>query len=94
MAQLDQLQLDLKLLLEANGVKDAGRVCQKLYEHGVTTLTEFAELSVATLKEWVITEYSVCTTARRHAQALLVDNSHDLSAIRQQLLVRARMFVL
>ena len=91
MAQLDQV--DLKLLLEANNVEDAGRACQQLHEHGVTTLTRFAELSVGTLREWGIAySYSdnVCD-ALRHAQRLLRDSSHDLAAIRQQLLVRARM---
>ena len=48
MAQADQLDL-LKLFLESNGVEDPGRVCQQMHEHGVTTLTKFAELSVEKL---------------------------------------------
>ena len=98
MAQADQLDL-LKLLLEANHVRDPGRVCQQLHEHGVTTLTRFAELSEETLREWNIDDikymyvsgYGNVDDALSHAQRLLVDSSHDLAAIRQQLLVRARM---
>ena len=92
MAQLDQV--DLKLFLEGNGVKDRARVCQQLHEHGVTTISLFAELSVETLLEWGIAtdKYdNVCYFALPHAQRLLRDSSHDLAAIRQQLLVRARM---
>ena len=85
MAQLDQF--DLKLLLEAYNVEDPGWVCQQLHEHGVTTLTHFAELSEETLREWGIIEFSVRYSALSHAQALLVDSSRDLVAIRQQLLV-------
>ena len=88
MAQLDQV--DLKLLLEANAVEDAGRACQQLHEHGVTTLTRFAELSWQTLYKWNI-DSRVSGQALSHAQRLLRYSSHDLAAIRQQLLVRARM---
>ena len=95
MAQADQLDL-LKLLLEANDVKDRGRVYQQLYEHGVTTLTRFAELSKETLCEWRIASWHrfnepVSDRALPHARRLLRDSSHDLAVIRQQLLVRARM---
>ena len=92
MALADQLDL-LELLLEVNRVSDRGRVCQQLQEHGVTTLTRFAELSVhvETLREWRITDYHVYSWALYHAQQLLRVSSHDLAAIRQQLLVRARM---
>ena len=91
MAQLDQV--DFKLFLEGNGVKDPGRACQQLHEHGVTTLTQFAELSVETLREWDINDYyCVVNLALPHAKQLLRDSSHDLVAIKQQqLLVRARM---
>ena len=89
MAQLDQFDL-LNLLLEANDVRDPGQVCHKLHEHGVTTITEFAELSVETLYKWKITNYFV-HRALPQAQALLVASSDDLAAIRQQLLVRARV---
>ena len=90
MAQADQLDL-LKLLLELNNVEDPGRVCQHLHKHGVTTLTEFAELSVKMLEEWRIYEYKVCYSALPHAQYLLRDSSHDLAAIKQRVLVRACM---
>ena len=94
MAQADQLDL-LRLLLEVNRVKDAGRVCDQLHEHGVTTLAEFAELSVETLRKWGIATNnlydSVSYYARSHAQRLLRDSSRDFAAIRQQLLVRSRM---
>ena len=90
MAQADQLDL-FELLLEANRVEDPGRVCQQLHEHGMTTLTRFAELSVGTLRKWDIDDYYVRNYALPHAQRLLRDSSHDLAAIRQQLLVRARM---
>ena len=90
MAQADQLDL-LELLLEANGMEDRGWVCQHLHERGVTNLTRFAELSVETLREWDIDDYYVRNSALPHAQRLLEDSSHDLAAIRQQLLVRARM---
>ena len=90
MAQADRLDL-LKLLLEANDVGDPGRVYQQLHEHGVTTLTRFAELSEGTLREWHIDDSRVYNRALPHARRLLRDSSHDLAAIRQQLLVRARM---
>ena len=90
MAQADQLDL-LKLLLQVNGVRDPGQVCQQLHEHGVTTLTRFAELSWGTLREWGINDWYVYGNAIPHARRLLRDSSHDLAAIRQQLLVRARM---
>ena len=88
MAQLDQV--DFKLFLEANGI----RVSQKLYEHGVTTITELAKLSRQTLEEWDLAndwsenEY---TRALSNAQRLLRVSPHDLAAIRQEVLVRARM---
>ena len=88
MAQLDQV--DFKLFLEANGV----RVSQKLYEHGVTTITELAKLSRQTLEEWDLVKHryeNKYTRALSNAQRLLRDSSHDLAAIRQELLVRARM---
>ena len=90
MAQLDQV--DFKLFLEANGVQ----VSQKLYEHGVTTIIELAKLSRQTLEEWDLAENSYFyengyTRALSNAQRLLRDSSHDLAAIRQELLVRARM---
>ena len=90
MAQADQLDL-LDLLLEANSVSVPVWRCQRLHEHGVTTLTQFAELSVETLVEWRIASNkgsTLCTDALPHAQRLLRDSSHDLAAIRQQLLVR------
>ena len=91
MAQAAQLDL-LKLLLEANRVEDPGRVCQRLHKHGVTTITEFAELSVYTLEVWGIKDFHVFDWALREAQTLLVDSSHDRAKIfRQQLLVRVRM---
>ena len=94
MAQADQLDL-LKLLLEVNYVKNPGRVCQQLHVHGVTTLTQFAELSVEMLVLWGIATYSyhdrVSYYAHSLAQRLLRDSSHDFAAIRQQLLVRARL---
>ena len=90
MAQADQLDL-LKPLLEVNNVRDCGWVCQQLHEHGVITLTRFAELSEGTLRQWHIYDQQVCYSALPHAQQLLRDSSHDLAAIRQQLLVRARM---
>ena len=90
MARADQLDL-LKLLLEVNNVEDSGRWCRQLHEHGVTTLTGFAELSWVTLTEWGIYENSVSYYALSHAKELLEDSSHDLAAIRQELLVRVRM---
>ena len=91
MAQGDQLDL-LKLLLEGTDrVKDPGWRCQKLYEHGVTTLDQFAALSEGTLVNWGIANYyddDVCISALSYAQELLRYGSHDLAAIKQQLLVR------
>ena len=88
MAQDEELDL-LKLLLEANNVRNPGWVCQQLHHHGVTTLTRFAELSMGMLYKWGM--YDVYDNALSHAQRLLVDSSQDFAAIRQQLLVRARM---
>ena len=87
MAQLDQV--DFELFLEVNNV----RVSQKLYEHGVTTITELAKLSRQTLEEWDLAERydNKYAGALSDAQRLLRDSSHDLAAIRQELLVRARM---
>ena len=88
MAQADQLDL-LRLLLEINSVEDPGLVCEQLHEHGVTTLTRFAELSEGTLRDCRINDYYVYGNALPHARRLLRDRSHDPAAIRQQLLVRA-----
>ena len=90
-------QLDLKLVLEANEVKDAGGLCQQLYEHGVTALNQFATLSNERLRDWGIVDYddcgydNVCDRALPHAQELLRNSTHDLTTIKQQLLVRVRM---
>ena len=83
-------QLDLKLVLEANGVADAGQVCQQLSEHGVTTLQHFATLSKESLLEWAIYDrYAyVRDHALPHARKLLASRE-DLFTIKQQLLVRA-----
>ena len=89
MDHADQLDL-LKLLLEVNSVGDPGRLCEQLYEHGVTTLSHFAALREGTLEEWDVAYYYVYS-ALSHARELLRDSSHDLAAIRQELLVRARM---
>ena len=87
-------QLDLKLVLEANVVKDAGQICQQLYEHGgVRTLEQFASLRKETLREWGIDDYYVCDSALCHAQELMTISAQDLPSIKQNLLVRARMHV-
>ena len=86
--------LDLKLFLEANRVEDAGRRCQQLNEHGVTTLNEFAALNNKRLFEWGIADHErdyVCTSALPRAQELLQNSPRDLAVVKQQLLVRARM---
>ena len=87
MDQADQLDL---LKLEANYVGDLGRVCQQLHEHGVTTLTRFDELSKGTLHEWHIYDTRVYDYALPYPQVLL-DSSHDLAAIRQELMVRVHL---
>ena len=85
----DQVDL-LELLLEVQDVEDHVLVCRQLHERGVTTITRFAALSAETLREWDIDDYYV-HSALSHARQLLLDSSRDLAAIRQQLLVRARM---
>ena len=86
-------QLELKLVLEANDVRDIGRLCQQLSEHGVSTLGQFTELSEERLAEWGIRDYrAVRNCALRHARKLR-DSTKDLATIKQQLLVRACMHV-
>lgn len=85
-------QLELKLVLEANDMRDIGRLCQQLSEHGVSTLGQFTELSEERLAEWGIRDYrAVRNCALRHARKLSRNSTQDLATIKQQLLVRARV---
>ena len=83
-------QLDLRLLLEANGVRDAGRVCDLLSLHGVRTVQQFSALMEERLRGWGIDNYYVLYEALPDAQSLtreLATSPHTLSTLKQQLLV-------
>jgi len=83
-------QLDVRLVLEANGAKNAGRVCGLLSEHDVRTVEQFSALSKERLREWGINERNVYRYALRNAQSLtdeLATSPHTLSTVKQQLLV-------
>ena len=80
--------LDLKLVLEANSVRDVARWSQKLGRHGISTLGQLAALSEERLREWGIEDYGVCYRALRNAQEL-VASPQDLATMKQELLVRA-----
>ena len=83
-------QLDVRLVLETNHVRDAGRVCVLLSEHGVRTVEQFSALTVERLREWGINDYYVRNNALPEAQSLtreLATSPHTLSTLKQQLLV-------
>ena len=83
-------QLDLRLVLEANQVTDAGRVCDLLSEHGVRTVQQFSALTEKMLREWGIDYLSVYDWALTNAQSLtreLATSPHTLCTVKQQLLV-------
>ena len=83
-------QLDLGLVLEGNGVRDAGRVCDLLSEHGVRTVEQFSALSEERLRQWRIDDDCVYDYALREAQSLtreLATSPHTLSTVKQRLLV-------
>ena len=79
-------QLDLKLVLEAIGVNNAGQVCQQLYSaHGVSTLQQSAALS-----EWNIADRHLRSYVLTRARELMT-STQDFATLEQQLLVRSRM---
>ena len=83
-------RLDLKLVLEANLVEDAGRVCDLLSERGVRTVKQFSAMTEERLREWGIDDPGVYNWALPAAQSLsheLATSPHHLSTIKQQLLV-------
>ena len=83
-------QLDLRVVLEANTVKDAGRVCDLLSEHGVRTVQQFSALKEERLREWGINDLNVYYRALLKAQSLtreLATSPHTLSTVKQRLLV-------
>ena len=84
-------QLDLRLVLEANSVRNAGRVCDLLSKHGVRTVQQFSAMSTeGRLREWGIYDSDVYYLALPKAQSLtdeLATRPHTLSTIKQQLLV-------
>ena len=83
-------QMNLRLVLEANIVEDAGRVCDLLSERGVRTVQQFSAMTVKRLREWGIDDYYVRNNALRAAQSLtqeLATSPHRLSTLKQQLLV-------
>ena len=83
-------QLNLGLVLEANGVRDAGRVRDLLSEHGVRTVQQFIALTEERLREWGINDSYVYYSALRDAQSLtheLATSPHSLSTVKQRLSV-------
>ena len=79
-------QLDLKLVLEAINVKNAGQVCQQLYSaHGVSTLQQSAALS-----EWNIADRHLRGYVLTRARELMT-STRNFATFKQQLLVRSRM---
>ena len=77
-------QLVLELLLEVSGVSDARRRSEQLYDNG----HRLASLNRKMLLERDIAA-DVCEKVLQHAQRLLSYTDHN--AIKQLLLVRARM---
>ena len=83
-------QLDVRLVLEANEVRDAGRVCDLLSQHDVSTVKQFSGLTEERLREWGIDDYDVKYRVLPKAQSLtreLATSPHTLSTVKQQLLV-------
>ena len=85
-------QIELGLVLEANGVGDAVRVCNLLSEHGVSTVQQFSAMTEERLREWGIDDYHVYDYALLKAQSLTRElatspHVHTLSTLKQQLLV-------
>ena len=83
-------QLDVRLVLEANEVEDAGRVCDLLSARGVRTVEQFSAMTKERLREWGINNYRVYSWALDDAQSLtdeLATSSHTLATVKQQLLV-------
>ena len=83
-------QLNVRLVLETNRVRDAGRVCDLLSKRGVRTVQQFSALTEKRLREWGINNLYVYYSALRDAQSLtreLATNPHTLSTVKQQLLV-------
>ena len=83
-------QLDMRLVLEANAVKDAGLVCDLLSEHGVRTVEQFSAVVKESLDEWGIDDLNVHCYALPDAQSFtreLATSPHHLSTVKQQFLV-------
>ena len=83
-------QLDVRLVLEANWVGDAGRVCDLLSEHGVRTVQQLSALTEDRLREWGINDSAVYRWALPDAQSLtheLATSPHTLYTLKQRLLV-------
>ena len=82
--------LDVRLVLEANGVENAVRVCDLLSEHGVRTVQQFSTVTKESLRKWGINDLRVYHWALRNAQSLtreVATSPHTLSTLKQQLLV-------
>ena len=94
-------QLDVKLVLETNGLENAGRLCELLSKHGVGNVYQFSTLTEERLsglaRESGMDDYMyffVRSQALPKAQKLtqeLVTSPQNLAIVKQQLLVRARM---
>ena len=83
-------QLDLRLVLEASSVEDAGRVCDILSLYGVRTAQQFTALTKEWLRKRGIRDWNVHHHALPDAQSLtreLETSPHTLSTLKQQLLV-------
>ena len=85
--------MNVRLVLEANEVKDAGQVCDLLSEHGVRNIQQFSAMTKERLREWGINNSFVYHYALPAAQSLthkLTTSPHtldQLSTLKQQLLV-------
>ena len=80
-------QLDVRLVLEANYVRDAGRMCDLLSKHGVRTVQQFSALTEERLREWGIDEYSYALPRAQSLTDKLATSPHTLPTVKQQLLV-------
>ena len=83
-------QLDVRLVLETNYVRDAGRVCDLLSKHSVRTVQQFSALTEERLREWGIDYRRVYDYALPKARSLtdeLATSPHTLSTVKQDLLV-------
>ena len=81
-------QLDVRLVLETtDGVRDAGRICDLLSQHGVRTVKQFSAVTHERLHKWGINDYYSALFKARSLTRELATIPHTLPTVKQQLLV-------